>query len=203
MHNTYRVERNIADYLVPKDLANDKDFWITHWCNIQYLGDMSAILEEHLHFFEKDYSRAEAGSLIAIVDMCWQSIRRMAGKKGDDLKWLNDYLPSNHDSVFPENSQFSYNNDVQVVEDIKWVFELHSCLRHPEKIFLEAPFIFNDPWPAEQASRLIKAAKNLDYIFDCISGHFEESGFVDEIEQKKIYAEKARLHSNKMRKDSA
>ncbi len=119
------------------------------------LSAINAILKERIMFFEtNNYRRNDAISLVVISDTAWQSIRILSDLKNDDSKWFLEISPNENDDLFADY--------FQLLKDMKWVFSLHSYLRHPTATNKGYhPYIFNDPWPKDKSKKLIETAKSI------------------------------------------
>ncbi|RCK23287.1 hypothetical protein TH6_09740 [Thalassospira profundimaris] len=131
---------------------------------------------ERLHFFRNSKSRNDALSLILITDLLWQLLREISGVSGKQK------LPSPGDKF-------------------NWVYELHSNLRHPEQLYPDFEWLFNDPWPLKEANKLIDAAEAMDAVLSDITDDFDlGSGFIGEIEEKQKLASVAEANFKENRK---
>lgn len=186
-------EIGLANYLIPKNI-DKQDYWNEHWPIIETMLTLEPILDERIHFFRSgQHKRENAIALIVIADMAWQQIRILAGITGKDSDWLQSYLPQDYDHL--RNMGFdSYDLDIGIVNDFVWLFDLHSALRHPKKEYMKKyPFILHNPWPAIEANRLIQTAESLLHILYVFTDKFDESGWEEDIQRKKKFAETARI----------
>lgn len=187
-----QAEIGIARHLIPANV-DKQEFWNEHWPVIETLMTLEAVLHERIYFFQKnDHKRKDAVSLIVIADMAWQQIRILAGIKGKDSIWLKNYLPQDYDNL-REIGFDSFDPDIEIVNGLGWLFDLHSALRHPDKgNMAKYPFILDEPWPPEKATHLIQVTKNLLHILCVFTGEFDESGWESDVQRKKKLAQIAK-----------
>lgn len=194
-----QVELGIAKFLTPQNV-DTQEYWNEHWPVIEMLLSSEAILMERLFFFkENSFQRNDALSLLLIADFVWQQIRKLSGIQGKDERWMRKYLPDlgSNSTKAALLDEFEKGN-IEVLENLKWLFGLHTSLRHPTATnFKKHKFLLYDPWPKEQAERLLKTAESLDHILLVFSDSFEESGWMDEVEKKSKLTEKARMFHEK------
>jgi hypothetical protein len=164
---------SFSRYILPMEDRVDQLFWDERWPIIQTLSHVEPVLDERRHFFEKSRSRNHALSLVLMLDLAWQVVRKLAGLSGKE-------------SLPPPSEQFN------------WVYDLHTKLRHPEELYPQHAWMFHDPWPQHEADRLIEVAKNMEAVLVDITGDFElGTGYVGEIEEKQIRASIAEMNSLK------
>jgi len=193
--NRFKAASAIGHYLLPKQDLRNQAYWNKHWPLLEQLQSLAAIMAERRHFFRKTRSRNDAWLLITTTDLVWQSIRTLAGKTGSDRTWLDSYLPEDHCTLFPEGSSLSFVPLEEMVEDINWVYGLHSQLRHPGSNAVHLETMLCDPWPDEQADRLDVAAEAASGVLKKFEAHFGlGNGFQEDLEEKAALAEKARVH---------
>lgn len=185
----------IGHHLLPKDKQRDQGYWNKHWPLLKQLPSLGAILTERRHFFRKTHSRNDAWLLITTVDLVWQSIRTLSGKSGSDRTWLDAYLPENHRELFPKGSSLSFVPLEEMVEDINWVYGLHSHLRHPGSNAENLEMMLCDPWPDAPAQKLDIAAEAADGVLTSFEVAFGlGNGFAGDIEEKRQLAAIAEKH---------
>lgn len=185
-------EIGIARYLIPENMGK-QDYWNEHWPVIETLLTLEAVLDERIHFFQSEHHQREnAISLIAIADMAWQQIRILAGVKGKDSTWLESYLPQDYSDLQKIGFDL-YDLDTEIVNGLGWLYDLHSVLRHPDKKNMKKyPFLLHNPWPKEEANRLIQIASSLLHILYVFSDEFDESGWENDIQKKRKLAQTAK-----------
>jgi len=188
------VESGIAKFLTPED-ANTQEYWNKHWPAIEMLPSTEAVLCERIFFYKKNYfDRNDALSLVLIADFAWQQIRNLAGVEGDDKNWLNRYVGDDYNDLKKERGFNLFDKDEELVKNLKWLFDIHSTLRHPSAENLKKhDFLLHDPWPKQQAERLLVTAESLERILSAFSDSFDESGWLDDIDRKSKLAERARM----------
>lgn len=185
----------IGHHLLPKDRVRDQDYWNRHWPLLKQLAVLGAVMSERRHFFRKTRSRNDAWLLITTTDLVWQSIRTLAGKTGSDRTWLDSYLPDNHRALFPKGSSLSFVPLEEMVEDINWVYGLHSQLRHPGANAHHLETMLCDPWPDAEATRLDVAAEAADAVLTTFEVAFGlGNGFAGDINEKAALADIADKH---------
>ena len=182
----------IGRYLLPTDKVRDQDYWNKHWLILKELTVLGAIMGERIHFFRKTRSRNDACLLIAVTDLIWQSIRTLSGKTGSDRTWLDAYLPDDHRNLFPEGSYLSFVPLEEMIDDINWVYCLHSQLRHPGSNIRQLEDMLSDPWPLDNAERLDVAAEAAEGVLTTFEVAFGlGNGFKTDIAEKAALAEVA------------
>ncbi len=185
----------IGHHLLPKCKLRDQAYWCKHWPILKQLPSLGAIMAERRHFFRKTRSRNDAWLLITTTDLVWQSIRALAGKAGSDRTWLDCYLPENHRVLFPKGSSLSFVPLEEMVDEINWVYGLHSQLRHPGSNAEQLETTLWDPWPYEQADRLDVAAQAAGGVLKTFEVAFGlGNGFKIDLEEKATLAYTARKH---------
>lgn len=194
-----RDRRNAASaigrYLLPNDKVGDQEYWNRHWPLLKQLPILGAVMAERRHFFRKTRSRNDAWLLITTTDLIWQGIRTLAGKTGSDRAWLDTYLPDNHRALFPKGSSLSFVPLEEMVEDINWVYALHSQLRHPGSNAQQLETMLNDPWPNSEAGRLNVAAEAADGVLTVFEVAFGlGNGWQTDLDAKAVLAENAAKH---------
>lgn len=190
-----RAALSLGYHLLPQDKILNDAYWIEHWPLINNLTVFSAVLDERRHYFAKTRSRADAWSLIMATDLVWQTIRTLSGKKGSDRQWLDAYLPANHRILFPEGSALTFAPIEQLVDNVLWVYELNSVMRHPGTNAQRLSELIQDPWDDDTALRLdqgAEAAGGILVSFDVALS--PGNGFPSEIDAKDALAELAANH---------
>ena len=118
-----------------------------------------ALLKERLHFLKKDSSRNNVFLLVLIGDMCWQTVLTFTGIKKNPVKWA-------------EKKGWD-NTLLEALENINWIYDLHTCLRHPAKLVQEKfPWIYDNPWPKKHRSRLIQSAEGQRTVCNLILNRY-------------------------------
>lgn len=200
MRNTSlrRTAKSLAHYLIPKSQLRSQDFWDKHLPLIEHIGTIGAILSEHRYFFPKTWRRKIAWELIVATDLAWQTIRTLSGKSGSDQDWLARELPEDHDVLFPAGTPHSFAPVVNLVEDITWVFGLHTNLRHPGSNCAYLYLMLSDPWPEAEGTRLSCAAEGTEAILNLFKFSLEPgNGFASDIDEKQELMRQA--NKNRMR----
>lgn len=195
-HQLRQSEIGIARFLIPADVSR-QEYWNENWPVIETLQTLEAVLHERIHFFKSDrHQREDAISLIVIADMAWQQVRILAGLEGKkDSSWFEGYLPQDYDSL-REIGFDSFDTDIDVFDGLGWLFDLHSALRHPNKENMKKyPFLLHDPWPEEEATRLIQITSSLLHVLYVVADEFDESGWKDDVQRKRKLAQIAKKAS--------
>lgn len=97
------------------------------------LSTFLLLLDDEIERFENSRARAAAVALVLTADLCWQSLRTLAERheSGDDQKWIDAVLPADWPLSDHDTGDKFFEHQRRIVENAKWMFELHSALRHP------------------------------------------------------------------------
>ena len=153
--------RAVASALVPKNRLNDRDVAEAHEHLILRIGTIQILLDDQIAELSASCSRAKALPLILLTDFCWQVLRALGGKKGDDSNWIEAALPQDHQASDADIGDSFYARQIEIVQDGKWVFELHTALRHPGSSFTDYVWLLREPVPQQHCDRLLRAARGI------------------------------------------
>ena len=59
--------------------------------------------------------------------------------------------------------------DIEIIEAIKYVFDLHSFMRHPTSEKKEYGFFFDYKWSKDQTDKLVFAAESCMNLLSCLT----------------------------------
>jgi len=131
---------------------------------VSRFSTLHVVLSDEIEALAASRARSDALALILAADFAWQVIRALSDRRGDDAAWLASVLPPNHAQIDAEVGNGHFAQQVQIVADATWVFELHSALRHPQT---ESPTLLpflREPVPDDASSRLLDAARAIRQV---------------------------------------
>lgn len=123
------------------------------------------VLDDAIERFSASRSRAPALELILSADFCWQILRALGHKSGDDLTWVEESLPADWTESDREIGDRRFARQRQIAENAKWVFSLHSALRHPATESDDLIALLRDPVDAGVGNKLCCAAKEIRQVW--------------------------------------
>lgn len=164
-HRERQAVRAVSRALMPDDQLR-----VTVGCagHAQLLDRMSAILAligDGIEEFRETYSRSRAWSLVLVTDFGWQVLRALAGRSGNDTTWINKALPQDHEASDADIGDSFFARQIEIVEDAKWIFDLHTGLRHPVSKFGDHLWLLREPIPPEHGDHLLQAATAIRAVF--------------------------------------
>jgi hypothetical protein len=177
-------EGDIVDYIMPSGYR-DKSFWKKNWPIIKILKSIDGILLVSVQKFQKSHSRDDGLILLLTASLAWQEVRQLANIKGSDDKHMKDIMGD--DAV-------SFPNVFNVLNNIRWLFDVHSKIRHPTVGNIsDLEFIFSSEWPLSETERLLKTAGSICNILSEVASEFsEKDGFEEDVCKKQKLAQYAR-----------
>jgi hypothetical protein len=107
----------------------------------------------------REPARSNALALILATDLAWQVVRALGGRSGDDVAWMDRLLPPDHAAIDADLCVDHFARQRQIVADARWVFDLHSALRHPIQACQELLPFLCEPISAGARDRLLSAAR--------------------------------------------
>jgi hypothetical protein len=153
--------RAVSRALVPNaDLGNTQRL-ADHAHLLDHISAIAVAIDDAIAEFSAAPSRSSALSLVLFTDFCWQVLRALGGKSGDDTAWIEAALPQNHEVSDADIGDTHYARQIEIVEDAKWVFALHTALRHPGSAFAGHLWLLREPPPPEHQARLLRAARGV------------------------------------------
>lgn len=162
-----KAARNVARAM----LTNDRRRELATSANLEHLrsrlSTFAILLDSEIKRFEESPGRSEALALILTADFCWQTLRRLAdrSKPKDDLRWIDMALPTDWKEADQDTGNGYFCRQREIVNNAKWVFELHSAMRHPEKESLDLIALLRDPVCRETGDRLLIAASGIRKVW--------------------------------------
>jgi len=164
-----QVCKAVARALVPADrkarLRRSKDF--KHLTT--RLSTFLILIDESIDALARDPSRSHALSLILAADIVWQVMCEFGNKKGDYIKWIDAALPADREKSDADIGDGHYAKQREIVSEAKWVFDLHSALRHPGTSSSALLPLMRDPVDPAACDRLVRAARSIRQVFVNVS----------------------------------
>lgn len=157
--------RAVAAALVPESRLRDPEVADAHEHLVLRIGSIQVLLDDEIEAWSVSGSRARALPLILLTDFCWQMLRALGGKTGDDSAWIEAALPQDHKASDADIGDSYFARQIQIVRDGKWVFELHTALRHPGSAFANHLWLLREPVPQQHCDRLLRAARGIRAVF--------------------------------------
>ncbi len=153
--------RAVARALVPNaDLRNTQRL-ADHAHLLDRISAITVVIDDAIAAFSAAPTRSSALSLVLVTDFCWQVLRALGGKSGDDTAWIEAALPQDHEASDAEIGDAHFARQIEIVEDAKWVFALHTALRHPGSAFADHLWLLREPPPREHQAHLLRAARGV------------------------------------------
>lgn len=153
--------RAVSRALVPNaDLGNTQRL-ADHAHLLDRISAIAVVIGDAIAAFAAAASRSSALSLVLVTDFCWQVLRAVGGKAGNDAAWIEAALPQDHEASDAEMGGTHFARQIEIVEDAKWVFALHTALRHPGSAFAGHLWLLREPPPPEHQARLLRAARGV------------------------------------------
>ena len=131
------------------------------------LSTFLILLDDEIERFGKSRSRAAALAVVLTASFCWQSLRALANRTGDDREWISEALPAEVDGQRPdqETRADTFARQCRIMENAKWIFDLHSALRHPNSENADLILLLREPVGEEVGSRLLSAASEIRQVW--------------------------------------
>ncbi|MDZ7750600.1 MAG: hypothetical protein U5S82_02805 [Gammaproteobacteria bacterium] len=126
------------------------------------------MLHEAIEDFETRPSPSRAVAIILAVDLVWQVMRALGGRQGRDTNWLVERFPDDYESVDADIRDNYFGLQKQIVDDLTWVYDLHTALRHPRKKHDDLLKCLRQPIFAEVFQRLLHTAASLRQVLVCV-----------------------------------
>jgi hypothetical protein len=160
-HRERQSVRAVARALVPDARLRDGQHLAEHAHLRTRITTIAVVIDDAITAFAAAPSRSGALSLVLATDFCWQVLRALGGKTGDDVTWIEAALPQDHEASDAEVGDTHFARQIEIVEDAKWVFALHTALRHPGSAFGDHLWLLREPSPPEHQARLLRAARGV------------------------------------------
>lgn len=130
------------------------------------LSTFQILIDDQIAALTREASRQNALALVLIADFCWQALRSIADRQGQD-RWLEAVLPNDNEASDQDIGDQYFSMQKRLLQDTKWIFDLHSGLRHPSIPDADLLTLLRDPVAAAMTSRLLSAAKGIQQILLC------------------------------------
>lgn len=156
--------RAVSRALASDERLRDPQLHVDHAHMLDRITAIGVTIEDAIDNFETVPSRSSALSLVMITDFCWQVLRAVGGRTGDDRQWIEAALPQDHQASDAEVGDKHFARQTEIVDDAKWVFALHCALRHPGSSFANHVWLLREPPPEEQQIRLLGAARAVQAV---------------------------------------
>jgi hypothetical protein len=153
--------RAVSRALVPNARLGSAPHLADHAHLLDRISAITVVIDDAVSAFTTAPSRSSALSLVLVTDFCWQVLRALGGKTGDDTAWIEAALPQDHEASDAEIGDTHFARQIEIVEDAKWVFALHTALRHPGSAFADHLWLLREPPPPEHQARLLRAARGV------------------------------------------
>lgn len=167
----WQAVRAVSRALMPdgrlRHIAVDAD----HAHLLNRISAISVLIDDEITAFRETHSRSRALSLVLVADFSWQVLRALAGKSGDDSAWIAAALPQDHQASDADIGDSFYARQIEIVEDAKWVFALHTALRHPGSALANHLWLLREPIPPECSDRLLRAAGAVKAVLRNVQAH--------------------------------
>jgi hypothetical protein len=153
--------RAVSRALVPDERLRNPKLLADHAHVLDRISAITVTIDDAIEAFAAAPSRSGALSLVLVTDFCWQVLRALGDKSGDDRRWIEDALPKDHEASDAEIGDTHFARQIEIVADAKWVFALHTALRHPGSAFADHIWLLREPPPPEHQARLLRAARGV------------------------------------------
>jgi hypothetical protein len=153
--------RAVSRALVPSIHLRNTQCLADHAHLLDRISAITVVIDDAIAAFTGAPSRSSALLLVLVTDFCWQVLRALGGKTGDDATWIEEALPPDHEASDAEIGDTHFARQIEIVEDAKWVFALHTALRHPGSAFADHLWLLREPPPQEHQARLLRAARGV------------------------------------------
>lgn len=168
-----RVARAILSAERERELKRAPD----HMTHIRTrMGTLHILLDEEIERFQKSSARASALALILAADFCWQALRALAGQSGDDREWMKEALPLDWRQSEQDVGDDFYTRQQRIVENARWIFDLHSALRHPKDKNPDLIALLREPVQQDVGQKLLRAAKEISQVWIAVQGRLGATG---------------------------
>ena len=83
---------------------------------------------------------------------------------------MDEALPKDHAQSDKDVGDDLFRRQIEIVEDAKWIHQIHSFIRHPQGVSAENVWILREPISDEHAARLVRAAKGVHDVLVKVAG---------------------------------
>lgn len=128
------------------------------------LTTFAILIDDAIEAVQMEGRRFDAFALVLVTDFCWQVLRALGGRAGDDSAWIEAALPADHAQSDADIGDRHFARQIEIVGDAKWVFGLHSALRHPASALAEQVWLLREPIPQAERDRLLRAARGVQGV---------------------------------------
>jgi hypothetical protein len=156
--------RAVGYALVPNTRLQDDAIVDQHAHMLSRITTFQILLDDEIDALITCRNRQRALALVLVADFCWQMLREVGGRKGDDGSWFKTQLPQDHRQSDQDIGDGFFARQAEIVEDAKWLYDLHSALRHPGPTFAEYVWLLKDPIAEEHVARLLRAARGIQAL---------------------------------------
>jgi hypothetical protein len=153
--------RAVSRALVPNESLRNPQLLADHAHMLDRISAITITIDDAIEAFSAAPGRSGALSLVLATDFCWQVLRALGGKSGDDRRWIEAALPQDHEASDAEIGDTHFARQIEIVEDAQWVFALHTALRHPGSALADHVWLLREPPPSEHQARLLRAARGV------------------------------------------
>jgi hypothetical protein len=160
-HREWQSVRAVSRALVPDERLRNPRLLADHAHMLDRISASAVAINDAIEAFAATPDRSAALSLVLVTDFCWQVLRALGGKGGDDRRWIEAALPPDHEASDAEVGDTHFARQIEIVVDAQWVFALHTALRHPGSALADHVWLLREPPPSEHQARLLRAARGV------------------------------------------
>jgi hypothetical protein len=153
--------RAVSCALVPDARLEDAQHRADHAQLLDRITAITVALDDAIAAFSAAPSRSGALSRVLVTNFCWQVLRALGGKSGNDTAWIEAALPQDHEASDADVGDTHFARQIEIVDDAKWAFALHTALRHPGSAFADHMWLLWERPPPEHQARLLRAARGV------------------------------------------
>lgn len=159
-----KAAQAVARALIPKKRLSQLQIEGDAVALTSRLSTFQVMIDQQIEALAQQASRQNAVALVLIADLCWQVLRAIADLRGANSDWLAAVIPADHRASDADVGDAYYSMQLKIVEDAKWIFDLHTALRHPRSRFKGLMQLLRDPINESVKARLIEAAMGIRQV---------------------------------------
>lgn len=137
------------------------------------LSTFQMLLSDARDNFQARRGRSEALNLVLIADFCWQTLRTLCQRPGNDRQWMNETLPPDWEQSDADCGDNYYRCQRDMVENAKWIYDLHTAMRHPHIAHGDLVALLRDPVDDAMGERLLLASRGISQVWLAVQSRID------------------------------
>lgn len=109
--------RAVSRALVPNARLGDAQHRADHAHLLDRVTAITVVIDDAITAFSAAPSRSNALSLVLVTGFCWQVLRAVGGKAGNDAAWIEAALPQDHEASDAETGDTHFARQIEISDN--------------------------------------------------------------------------------------